>query len=116
MTKHITTATPKRLLLVALLSLGCVSIGAQAAEAGASSYGSEAPQTAAAKLISLTPQTKSINVDNGETVTFVHGHQMFTWNFRTLRDADNFKLSDIAPAGFEAGGVDVYVARDPLYR
>ncbi|MRW82726.1 CzcE family metal-binding protein [Pseudoduganella sp. FT26W] len=107
---NFTTAPQKRLLLAAIFAVSCA--GAHAAN----NYGSTAPQTAAEKLIAVGPQTKYINVDNGETVTFVHGHEMFTWNFRTLHESDSFKLADIAPAGFDAGNVEVYVARDPLYR
>ena len=109
---NIATAPQKRLLLAAILALACAGAGAHAAN----NYGSIVPQTASEKLIAVGPQTRYINVNNGETVTFVHGHEMFTWSFRTLHETESFKLADIAPAGFDAGDVQVYVDRDPLYR
>lgn len=105
----------KRITIAALVCTGLICAGAQAAQQQ-SDYGSAAPASAAGKMLTITPQTKWVNVDNGETVTFVNGSKMFTWNFRTLREEQDLPLAAIAPAGFNAGNVEVYVARDPLYR
>ncbi|MYN25084.1 CzcE family metal-binding protein [Duganella levis] len=100
-------------IVITLALLFSVSVGAQAAD---QHFGSVLPAAAAGKVITITPQTRYVNVDNGDTVTFVRGGQTFTWNFRTLREADDFQLSSIAPAGFDTSGVQVYVDRDPTYR
>ena len=55
-------------------------------------------------------------MENGETVQFnVQGHS-FTWHFDTFHDEAAFKLAKIAPQDVMAGGVEVYVATNPLYR
>ena len=114
MTDHSAISMSKRLLLAAVIATAGLSAGVHAAPA--SDYGHTEPATASEKLINISADTKTVNVDNGDTVTFVSGHQTFTWNFRTLRDEDDVRLSTIAPAGFPAKDIEVYVARDPLYR
>ena len=115
MLNRILTICRKPLLLTAFAAAGVCAAGAHAATLE-NDYGSVAPASAAGKTLTITPKTKWVNVDNGETVTFVNGGQSFTWSFRTLRETEDFQLSAIAPAGFNAGKVEVYVASDPLYR
>jgi hypothetical protein len=115
MSNCILTIYRKPLLLTAFVTAGVCAGGAHASTLE-NDYGSLAPASAAVKTLTIKPQTKWVNVDNGETVTFVSGGQSFTWSFRTLRETEDFQLSAIAPAGFNAGKVEVYVASDPLYR
>nr|WP_315396959.1 CzcE family metal-binding protein [uncultured Duganella sp.] len=78
--------------------------------------GSAAPARAATRVIAISPTTTSINVDQGDVVTFDVGGKRFTWQFDTLRPSDRFKLSAIAPAEVGVKEVWVYVATNPLYR
>jgi hypothetical protein len=66
--------------------------------------------------IVLTPGTKVINVNNGDTVEFVVGGKTFRWHFDTFLSEANFPLSRIAPADVPADGIKVYVAANPIYR
>jgi hypothetical protein len=79
-------------------------------------YGSMAPEQAADKEIMLTPETKWVNVTDGETVRFVMGGKSFTWHFYTFPGGANFELSMIAPPGFVSQKIVVYVASSPNYR
>lgn len=78
--------------------------------------GSAAQAAAATRTVAITTATHSINVDQGDVVTFEVGGKSFTWQFDTLRPSGSFSLADIAPAGVNAHGVRVYVAPNPLYR
>ncbi|MFZ4878261.1 CzcE family metal-binding protein [Janthinobacterium sp. Mn2066] len=92
--------------------------GAQAAGwAGAAvDYGTPVTTAAADRVINITADTKYVSVNNGETVQFKAGDKMFTWHFDTFPEEARFDLSKIAPAGFTAMPVRVYVASNPLYR
>jgi len=75
-------------------------------------YGMAAANGAADKTIELAPNTKWVNVVNGETVRFNAGARTFSWHFSTFSDKP-FDLSDIAPRDVDVKGVRVYVATDP---
>jgi hypothetical protein len=79
-------------------------------------YGQAAPADATRKEIVVTPDTRWVNVTDGETVRFVVGNQRFTWHVETYPNTTHFNLADIAPSGVDARGVTVYVASNPLYR
>lgn len=79
-------------------------------------FGSAAQAAAATRTVAITTSTQSVNVDQGDVVTFEVGGKSFTWQFDTLRPSGSFKLADIAPAGVDAQSVRVYVAPNPLYR
>jgi hypothetical protein len=66
--------------------------------------------------ITIKADTKWVNVDNGETVTFDVDGKSFTWHFDTLHSEEAFSLSKIAPEGLNTGMITVYVASNPLYR
>lgn len=96
-----------------------------AAIAAAAAHASAAPQpqfgmaTTAANAdrhISIGADTKWVNVNNGDTVTFDINGKSFTWHFDTLHSEEAFDLSKIAPEGISTGMVTVYVASNPLYR
>lgn len=78
--------------------------------------GSAAQATAATHTVAIKNGTKSVNVDQGDVVTFEVGGQTFTWQFDTLRSSGSFDLLEIAPHGLNTQGVRVYVAPNPLYR
>jgi len=92
--------------------------GAWAAQAGASAaanpYGAPAPLAQAARQVALTPCTRWVNVDDGETVQFLAHGASFTWRFCTPRGQAVFDLDRIAPAQGHFPDVRVYVASNPL--
>lgn len=80
-------------------------------------YGAPAAASApVAQRIVLTAATKSVNVNNGDTVEFVIDGKTFRWHFDTFNNETNFKLAKIAPAGIAADGITVYVGPNPTYR
>jgi hypothetical protein len=81
-----------------------------------SAYGMPANAATGDRQITINANTKSINVQDGDTVAFNVNGKTFTYHFDTLRTEDRFELSHIAPAGVDVGQVEVYVASNPLYR
>ncbi|MEH6434730.1 CzcE family metal-binding protein [Massilia sp. DD77] len=79
-------------------------------------YGAPASAGAAERVIDVTPQTRYLNVHNGETVTIRVGGASFTWHVDTFPHIGAFPLSLIAPAGIDAGGATVYVSANPTYQ
>jgi hypothetical protein len=72
-----------------------------------------APATTSTRIITIAPDTRSVNVTEHETVTFVAGDQRFTFTF--LGADAMFSLNDVAPRGMLDHDVKVFVAPDPLY-
>lgn len=104
-------------MLAAALVLSCAS-AAQAmptVRVGAAAYGTPAPADAAGRTIVLGDDTRAVNVNDGETVRFVHGDRSFAWTFDTLQRDGVAALGKIAPEGFGADGAKVYIAPNPLY-
>jgi hypothetical protein len=106
------------LTFVLAMSAATVAGGAQAASNSdlANRYGEAVPDIGAVRHIALTPDSKSINVNNGDTVKFTENGQSFEWHFDTLKDRDNFDIAAIAPKDMHLEGVRVYVEANPLYR
>lgn len=102
-----TTAT-----LAATLMLTAAA-AAQAAEPP-SVYGTPAPD-ADARTVVLEDGTRYVNVNDGETVRFVHGDKSFSWTFDTPERGAVVALDALAPRDVDVHGVTVYVAPDPLY-
>ena len=66
------------------------------------------------EVITITPDTKWVNVTQGDAVKFVDQQtgQSFVWSFDTP-GAENFDLSAVAPAGVLAGQhVQAYVGEN----
>lgn len=78
--------------------------------------GSTAQAAAATHTVAITTATQSVNVDQGDVITFMVDGKTFTWQFDTLNPSGNFSLASIAPQGMETHGVRVYVAPNPIYR
>ncbi|MYN37755.1 CzcE family metal-binding protein [Duganella sp. FT109W] len=68
------------------------------------------------RVINLDAGTRYVNVTNGETVQFVQQGKSFSWHVDTYPNVTEVDLKQIAPAGFDAGAIEVYVASNPLYR
>lgn len=104
--------TRSAILLGLALSASLFAGAGQAAaiKHDASWYGAAVPAQASARTIVVTPQTRWVNVTNGETVTFAVGDQRFTFQFQTYPQTQVTDLRTIAPAGIEVAPVRVYVA------
>jgi hypothetical protein len=100
------------------VSAATLAGGVQAAGNGdlANRYGEAVPAIGAVRTIALTADSKSVNVNNGDTVKFTENGQSFEWHFDTLKDRDNFDIAAIAPETMHLEGVHVYVEANPLYR
>ncbi|WP_310449512.1 CzcE family metal-binding protein [Sulfuritalea sp.] len=60
--------------------------------------------------VRITPQTRYVNAEHTGTLKIENDKgQSFTWFFDTLTAPVSFSLKTIAPAGFDAGNVWVYV-------
>lgn len=73
--------------------------------------GMSAPESAAQRTITLSPNTKYVNVDRGEVIKFLVDGKSFTWHFDTF-GTPAFEFSAITPKDVNARGVVVYVGPD----
>jgi hypothetical protein len=106
------TNTKATLLAAAPLLAIALSIPARAAD----TYGTVAPATAAAgRVIDVTPDTRYVNVANGETVTIRLGGDSFTWTVATTSNVDAVPLARVVPEGSPATSAIVYVAPSASY-
>ncbi|HTD02237.1 CzcE family metal-binding protein [Undibacterium sp.] len=77
--------------------------------------GDPAPVSAAIRTINIAPDTRSVNVTDGEIIKFTVGDKAFAWNFDGALTVDNFPLNQVAPPGLLDHPVQAYVAPDPTY-
>ncbi len=103
---------------IAALSSSMLLPAAQAAAptGGGADYGMQVAQDTPAREVTIDAQTRSVNVEDGETVKFNVNGKSFVWHFATYSEAGNVKLSRIAPAGIDVKGVTAYIDSNPLYR
>ncbi len=114
--------TRTQLSLAAALSLLLATTASAAATGpdrflnGQSYFGEPAGNTA-----TLAPRTvdigaaRYVNAVYGETITFRSGGQQFSWTFNGL-DRRAIDLARIAPAGFTAQRLMVYIGENPYNR
>lgn len=101
-------------LTVATLCLvACLSAAAQ----GASNlfWGSPVPVAQAGRSIVINPDTRWVNVAQGETIRFVAGSVEFGWKFDGP-GSRSFDLAQVLPAGAVTRPITVYVAGGPGHR
>jgi hypothetical protein len=112
----------KPLLALAVVA-GAFSLNASAADDNAKYYGTQVPANGStqvveikgnsnARVVDIKPDTRWVNVTNGDTVTFNVEGQAFTWNFSLYHGEGAVKLSSILPEDMHADKVVVYVAPD----
>jgi hypothetical protein len=81
--------------------------------------GDPVPAAAAAKdadrTITITPDTKYVNVVGGQTVKFDVGGQTFAWDFNGADTVGSFDLNQVAPPGLLDHAVTAYVSPNPMY-
>lgn len=110
----------QRFRIAALGAALALAALAPAAQAGVSNtpadFGQPAAPAAAARTITITPTTKSVTVENGETVQFVVNGKTFAWHFDTYNRDTNFDLARIAPRDVNVPKVHVYLTPDATYR
>jgi len=92
---------------VAVLALSAASLSAFALT-NADRYGEAASPVTAERTIVIGANTRSVNVNHGETVKFVANGQEFAWDFDGL--PQSFDLKQVAPQGAIDHDVSVYIA------
>jgi hypothetical protein len=103
----------KKFMLTILLAAAAGAAVAAGPGNSAADYGVAAANGPASKRIAVGPDTRSVNVTDGEVVEFVVDGQSYLWHFQTYPNVNVLALDQIIPA---AKGVKVYVARNPLYK
>lgn len=100
-------------LLALTLSLPAVS--SMASPPPVKLLGDPAPTATPERTITITPDTKYVNVEGGEVVKFNAGGQSFTWDFDGAETVTSFDLNRVTPAGMLDHKVTAYVSPNPLY-
>jgi len=68
-----------------------------------------------ARTVTITPATRWLNVEQGDTVLFTSGSQHFAWHFQASPNITVFDLNQVAPPGALSRPVPVYLAPNPVY-
>jgi hypothetical protein len=92
---------------------------AASAHAGAhpdTNYASATSANTADRVIEVTPDTRYLNIRDGEVVTIRLGDTSFTLQVSPPVNVTAFPLARIAPAGAPASSAWVYVAPNPTYQ
>ncbi len=104
---------------IAALALSAASLSAGAAFKDTDLFGEPARAPAAERAIitavadrtiTITDETKWVNVKHYEVIRFVSNGREFTWYFDGVSQPRPFDMAAIAPAGFLDHGVKVYVS------
>jgi Heavy-metal resistance protein CzcE len=110
MTQKMGPRTFSALVLSVMVVAGCATRSSYV-----SLYGQPSPVSGADHTIVITPDTRHVNVEGGQTVAFIVGDKQFAWNFFVAIPITNFPLNDVAPPGILDHPVQAYVAPDPRY-
>ncbi|SFA71883.1 Heavy-metal resistance protein CzcE [Collimonas sp. OK607] len=103
-----------KFLIPTLLALALsVSAASSMAASNHSLLGETAAPAATSRVITITPDTKYVNVQGGQAVQFNAGGGTFSWSFNG--PAKSFELNRVAPSGLLDHPVTVYVSPNPLY-
>jgi hypothetical protein len=76
-------------------------------------YGTPAEPSTAMRTVVIHPDTRHVNVTEGDIVKFVVGDKMFAWKFDTALTVRNFELNEVAPPGMLDHPVRAYIAVGP---
>jgi hypothetical protein len=98
----------------ALAALGACSTPASVAPR-ADLLGMAVPASSAAQTVTITPETRWLNVTGGDTVRFIVGGSEFGWAFNVSPIVTMFDLNRVAPPGLLGRELPVYVDPNPLY-
>jgi hypothetical protein len=106
----------KRIIHTPLLFCVVLALGACATRTSyVDLYGQPAPAAAADRTIVITPATRHVNVEGGQTVNFIVDGKQFAWSFNVARTVHSFDLNEVAPPGVFNHVVRAYVTPDPKY-
>ncbi len=108
----------KNSLLIAALISAVLAAPAQAVSLGnsASLFGTQASSGYASRTIALGPETKSVTVASGESVTFRAGSQSASWTFLESIGAQAVNLSVLFPDLVGAKDVWVYIQPSEVFK
>ena len=104
---------------IAALAFSAASLSAGAALKPSDLFGepAQAPSAERAiitavpdRTITITDDTKWVNVNHFEVIRFVSSGREFAWYFDGIAQPRPFDLAQIAPAGFVGHSVTVYVS------
>jgi hypothetical protein len=77
-------------------------------------FGGPAPLSAATRTIVIEPDTRHVNVKEGDIVKFVVDDKAFAWNFNVASTVHRFELNQVAPADVALDHpVIAYIQPDP---
>jgi hypothetical protein len=106
----------KLIKLASVIAAAVLSLSAVAAPgARFDVYGSAAPVSAAQRSVTITPGTRFINVNGGETVRFNVNGQSFAWDFTVGQNVSAIDMRRIAPPGLIDRKLVIYVTPDLRY-
>lgn len=66
-------------------------------------------------VVVIRPDTRHVNVQGGDSIRFIVGDRVFSWQFNVARTIDSFDLREVAPPGLLDHAVIAYVSPDPKY-
>ena len=75
--------------------------------------GDPAPASTGERSLTITPDTRYVNVIGGQTVNFDVGGKTFTWTFDG--PIESFNLNQVTPPGLLDHVVKAYVSPNPIY-
>jgi hypothetical protein len=78
-------------------------------------YGAPANASTAERTILIGPNTRYVNVQDGQIVAFNTGGKTFAWHFMAASGVRSMRLNDIAPPGLLDHEVTAYLSPDPRY-
>jgi len=78
-------------------------------------YGSAAVPADYQPTIVITPTTRYVNVEGGQTVRFLVNGKAFAWTFNISLPINSFDLNEVAPPGLLDHPVRAFVSPDPKY-
>jgi hypothetical protein len=76
-------------------------------------YGTPADPSDALRTIVIRPDTRYVNVTEGDVIKFVSGDKTFAWKFDTALTVRDFDLNEVAPPGTLDHPVRAYIAVGP---
>src|SRR5882724_1456445 len=95
---------------IAVLTLSAASLSAFASLKPSDLFGERVQAPSLDRTITITDQTKWVNVTHFEVIRFVSNGREFDWYFNGVAQPRPFDLNQIAPAGFIGHSVMVYVS------
>jgi len=101
-------------LAAPMLALLCCACSTPPGMSEAHLWGDPVPTTAGTRTIEIRPDTRYVNVTEGDVIRFVDGDKSFAWAFDGSCGYQ-FDLARVAPSGVLDHSVIAYVDPDPHY-